>query len=277
MMEQPSKVGLLAGVGRLPVEFARAARGMGIKVIAIGLVSGVDPELQAAADKYYAIGAGKLSRIIATLKAEDVRQVTMLGKVTKEMLYTFAALPDVRLLKLLAGLKDFSDDTLQMAFVNEFAGEGITVFDQTAFLKSLMPGAGVLTRRAPNPDEQADMDFGLAMAKRIGALDIGQTVVVKQRAVMAVEAIEGTDACIRRGGALSRGGATVAKAAKPNQDSRFDVPSIGPDTIRAMAEAGATALVIEAGATFVVSREETVALADKHGITIVAKSVPAQE
>ncbi len=264
-------IGLLAGIGRLPVEFARAASGMGFTVIAVGLLPDVEPELAKAANRYHAIGAGELGRIIATLKEEGVEEVTMIGKVTKELMFSSATPLDDRMRRLLAGLVDRSDDTIMLAFVRELAGEGIGVLDQTAFIRALMSAPGVLTRRPPTAAEEADMDFGLRMAKEIGALDIGQTVVVKNRAVLAVEAIEGTDACIRRGGQLGRGGAVVAKVAKPDQDLRFDVPTVGIDTVRAMIEGGAAALVIEAGRTLLVDRSKVVALADENDIAIVAR------
>ncbi|HWR05909.1 LpxI family protein [Sporomusa sp.] len=263
-------IGLIAGVGRLPVEFARAARGMGFAVIAIAVAPGVDSELAQVSNKYYTVGLGELDRLLALVKQEAVQKITMLGKVTKEHLFSGVARPDARMQKLLAGLNDLNDDTVMLALVREFAGEGIGVLDQTELIRQLMPAAGVLTQRQPTPEEQADMEFGLAMARQIGGLDIGQTVVVKNRAVLAVEAIEGTDACIRRGGQLGRGGAIVAKAAKPNQDMRFDVPSIGPDTLQAMIETGAVALVIEAGKTLVVDKQQVIACADNNGITIAA-------
>lgn len=263
-------IGLLAGVGRLPVEFARAARGMGFTVIAIGVVSGVDPELSAACDKFYSISVGRLDTILNTLKTEHVSQVTMLGKVTKELMFAGAVELDDRIRRMLAGLKDNSDDTIMLAFVRELAAEGIGVLDQTAFIKSLMPAAGQIASRVPTASEKADMEFGFKMAKAIGGLDIGQTVVVKNLAVMAVEAIEGTDACILRGGQLGRGDVVVAKVAKPNQDLRFDVPSVGPDTLRAMIEAKAKALVIEAGATLLVDKENVIKLADENEIAIIA-------
>ncbi len=144
------------------------------------------------------------------------------------------------------------------------------MLDQTAFIRQLMPAAGVLSKRQPTEAETADMQFGFAMAKAIGGLDIGQTVVVKNRAVMAVEAIEGTDACIRRGGQLGRGGITVAKVAKPNQDLRFDVPAVGVETLQAMIEAKASALVIEAGKTLLIDKHNVLALADNNNIAIVA-------
>ncbi|WP_378950935.1 LpxI family protein [Pelosinus sp. sgz500959] len=263
-------IGLLAGVGGLPVQFARAARGMGFSVIAIGVVPGVDPELEQVADKTYHISVGQLQEILTTLKNEGITQVTMLGKVTKELMFTGTVALDSRIQKVLASLTDNSDDTIMLAFVREFAGEGFTILDQTALIRSLMPSAGILTSRAPTVDERADMDFGFTMAKEMGRLDIGQTVVVKKCAVMAVEAIEGTDVCIRRGGELGRGGVTVAKVSKPSQDLRFDVPAVGMSTLQSMCAAGATALVVEAGKTLIIDREKVVQMANDHDITIVA-------
>lgn len=264
------KIGLIAGVGRLPVEFARAARGMGFTVIAVGVVPGVEADLATAVDQYHAISIGELDRVLETLKLAEVKEVTMLGKVTKELMFTGEVKLDARMQKLLTSLKDSSDDTIMLAFVRELAAEGMGVLDQTALIKALMPAPGVLTRRQPTDAEKADMEFGYQMAKHIGSLDIGQTVVVKNRAVIAVEAIEGTDSCIRRSGVLSQRGAVVAKVAKPNQDMRFDVPGVGPNTIQAMIEAGATALVMEAGRTLLVDKNRTVALAEEHGITMVS-------
>jgi DUF1009 family protein len=265
------RIGLLAGVGRLPVEFARAASGMGFTVIAVGVVPGVDPELAQAATKFYSISVGELGRILSTLKEERVGEVTMLGKVTKELMFSGGVQLDDRIRRLLAGLADQSDDTIMLAFVRELAVEGVGVLDQTAMIRALMPQPGILTRRQPTAAEEADMEFGFKMAKEIGGLDIGQTVVVKNRAVLAVEAIEGTDACIRRGGELGRGGVVVAKVAKPQQDLRFDVPSVGPDTLQMMIASGAGALVIEAGKTLLVDRAKVLALADENNITIVAR------
>ena len=266
------KIGLLAGVGRLPVDFAFCARKLGLSVVAIAVLPNVEKDLEEAAVVYHQIGVGQLQLLIDTLRQEEVSQVTMLGKVTKELLFSGKVELDGRFQQLLASLPDQKDDTILMALVKELAKEGILVADQTALLKMLLPQPGVLTKRQPTEGELADMDFGLSMAREIGALDIGQTVVVKNRAVMAVEAIEGTDACIRRGGALAGGnGAVVAKAAKPQQDQRFDMPGAGPATIRSMIEAGASALVMEAGKTLLVDRMEAIALADAHNITIVVK------
>lgn len=263
-------IGLLAGIGCLPVEFARAARGMGFTVVAIGVVPEVDAELAAVADHFEAISVGQLQAILDTLQQHEVTQVTMLGKVTKELMFSGNVTLDGKMQALLAALPDNSDDTIMLAFVKTLAAAGMGVLDQTKFIRALMPAPGILTKREPTAAEQADMQFGFQMAKAIGGLDIGQTVVVKDCAVMAVEAIEGTDACIRRGGQLGRGGVVVAKVAKPSQDMRFDVPAVGPNTLAAMTEIGATALVLEAGKTLLVERETVLAMAEQANITIVA-------
>ena len=264
------RIGLLAGVGRLPVEFARAASGMGFHVVGIGMLPDVDAELATLVKRYEQIHIAKIDRIIKVLKAEKVTEVTLLGKINKELVYAKKEIPDFRVLKIFAGLKNFSDDTITLALVKEFADEGITVLDQTELLRPLMPLPGQVTKRIPTAEEYRDIEFGLGMAKAIGGLDIGQTVVVKNRAVLAVEAIEGTDACILRGGQLGRGGVTVVKVAKPKQDFRFDVPSVGPDTIRIMIQAGAKVLAVESGKTLLVDIEEMKSLAESHGIAIVS-------
>ena len=264
------KIGLLAGVGFLPVDFARAAQGMGFHITAVALVSGVEPALKEHVDEYYEISAGKLDKIIKTLKKENVTTITMLGKVTKEVLYKGFGL-DFRALKLLFSLPNRNDDTIMTAIVNELLKEGITTMDQTQMISILMPDSGQLSKRIPTAEEEKDIEYGYKMALEIGRLDIGQTVVVKNQAIMAVEAIEGTDACIKRGGLLGGEGVVVAKTAKPQQDDRFDVPSVGLDTIKSMIEVGAKVLVIEAGHTLFAQKEDAVALADEHGIAIVAR------
>ena len=204
------KIGLLAGVGRLPVVCAQAAKALGIEVSAVSLLAGTDKELAEVASDHRAINVAQLGAIIDYLKERGVTKVTLLGKVTKELLFAGShEQPDMRMMQLLMSLPDKKDDTIMLAFVRELAKEGLEAFDQTALLKTLMPPAGTLTKREPTAEERADMEMALAMAKEIGRLDIGQTAVVKAKAVMALEAIEGTDACIRRGGELSGGGAAV--------------------------------------------------------------------
>ena len=242
------KVGLLAGIGNLPVAFMRAAQQSGHAVVVIAVVPDVAPELAEEADVYYEINVAKLNKIIKTLRSHDVDKVTMIGKVTKEILFKGLKMPDLRALKLLGRLRNRKDDTIMLAIVDELARDGIEVVDQTQYLKPLMPGTGVLSRRQPTEEEAADIRFGFVTAK----------------------AIEGTDACIRRGGALGRGNAVVVKVAKPNQDLRFDVPAVGMTTLKSMIESGCTVLAIEAGRTLFVEQEQVLAEADRRGICICA-------
>lgn len=265
-----AKVGLIAGVGNLPVEFMRAAQHEGYEVVVIAVLPTVAPELKAEADAYYEIHVAKLNKILKTLHKEGITEVTFLGKVTKELLFKGLVMPDLRALKVLNRLRNRKDDTIMLAIVEELHKEGIQVADQTIYMKSLMPKAGVLTKKAPNQEELDDIQFGFAVAKQMGALDIGQTVVVKHKAVMAIEAIEGTDACIRRGGQLGRGQAVVVKTAKPEQDVRFDVPAVGLTTLQSMIDGGCSVLAMEAERTIFVEQDAVLELANKKGIVICA-------
>lgn len=264
------KIGLLAGAGKLPVECAKAARAMGMEIAAVALLPETDKALADVVSDYAEISIGHIDAILSHLKEKGVKKVTMIGKVTKELLFSGKIQPDARMLQLIMGLPDRNDDTIMMMFVRELASAGIEAVDQTALIRALMPAKGTISKREPTAEEKADMEYGFGVAKELGRLDIGQTVVVKHAAVMALEAIEGTDACIRRGGELARGDAVVVKTAKPAQDDRFDVPSVGAQTIRSMAESGCKALAIEAGRTLLVEREVVLALAEEHGITIAA-------
>ena len=266
-------LGLLAGIGHLPVDVARSAKKLGYKVVAIAVVADTDPELPENADVFYTINVGKVGKILQTLKLHDVKNVTMIGKVTKEVLYKNGVMiPDLTTIRVLASLPDRKDDTIMNAIVKLIEDKGMHVMDQTVLIQPLLPEPGVLTKRKPTEQEWEDMRFGFRMAKELGRLDIGQTVVVKNRAVMALEAIEGTDACILRGGFLGKGGVVVAKTAKPAQDNRFDMPSVGTTTLTSMIHAGATGIVIEAGRTLLVDRKRTLAMAEEKGITIVSMS-----
>ncbi len=265
-------IGLLAGIGTLPVEFIEAVRSQGYRVVCIAVTPGVDARLAAIADAYYDISAFKLDKIIKTLVKEHVKEVTMIGKVTKEWLYKSHTLPDMRAVRLLNRLRkmNFKDDTITLAIVDELAKDGISVLDQTKYLKPLMPGPQVFTKKKPTEAQMADVAFGFEAAKAIGAIDLGQTVVVKDQAVMAVEAIEGTDACIKRGGSLARGGAVVVKTAKPGQDTRFDMPAVGLTTLSSMEESGCVVLAIEAWHTLFAEKEAVLQEANKKGIVILA-------
>ena len=273
-----AKVGLIAGIGNLPVEFMRAAQHEGYEVVVISVVTDGAPELQAEADAYYQISVFKSDTVIKTFLKEGVTDVTMLGKVTKEHLYKkITTIPDMRTIKLLNRLRNRKDDTIMLAIVDELEKEGLSVADQTKYMRSLMPSVGVMTNRQPTEVEQLDITFGFTLAKQMGALDIGQTVVVKEQAAMAIEAIEGTDECIKRGGALGREGAVVVKTAKPNQDVRFDVPAVGMKTLESMITGNCKVLAMEAKRTIFVEQEAVLQKANELGIVICAVEGPDEE
>ena len=254
-----AKVGLIAGIGALPVEFMRAAHVLGHEVVVIGVVPDIDPALKAEADAFYDISVAKLGKIFKTLKNEGVVELTMLGKVTKEIT-----------LGVLKRLKNRKDDTIMLAIVDEIEREGFKVLDQTIYLKPFMPKVGVLSKAQPTEEQWADICFGFELAKQMGGLDIGQTVVVKHKAAMAIEAIEGTDKCILRGGELGRGEAVVVKTEKPNQDVRFDVPAVGIKTLMSMIDSGCKVLAVEAEKTIFVQQQDVLDMANRHGIVICA-------
>ena len=273
-----AKVGLIAGIGNLPVEFMRAAQHEGYEVVVISVVTEGAPELQAEADAYYQISVFKSDTVIKTFLKEGVTDVTMLGKVTKEHLYKkITTIPDMRTIKLLNRLRNRKDDTIMLAIVEELEKEGLAVADQTKYMRSLMPPVGVMTMRKPTEVEQLDIEFGFTFAKPMGALEIGQTVVVKEQAAMAIEAIEGTDECIKRGGALGREGAVVVKTAKPNQDVRFDVPAVGMKTLESMITGNCKVLAMEAKRTIFVEQEAVLQKANELGIVICAVEGPDEE
>lgn len=268
-----ARLGLLAGVGTLPFEFVQTAKKQGHEIVCIAVVPDVDTRLRSYSDKYFEINVFKLNKILKTLCEANVKEVTMLGKVTKEYLYKRKlVIPDLRTVKLLNKLRklDFKDDTIMLALVDELEGSGLKVMDQTKYLKPLMPPPQIFTHAMPSEEQMDDIAFGFKTAKLIGQMDMGQTVVVKDKAVMAVEAIEGTDACIRRGGKLAGKGAVVVKVAKPNQDPRFDVPAVGLDTLNAMIETKCKVLAIEAEKTLFVDRFDVMDKADEYDIVIVS-------
>ncbi|MCF0155931.1 MAG: LpxI family protein [Veillonella sp.] len=266
-----ARVGLIAGIGVLPVEFLRAAHVLGHQVVVIAVVPNPSPVLKEEADAYYDISPLKIGKIFKTLKAEGVVDITMLGKVTKEVLYKRGlTIPDMKTVALLSSLRNREDDTIMLAIIDAIEKEGFRVVDQTLYLKPFMPPVGVLTKAQPTEEQWQDIRFGFKLAKAMGGLDIGQTVVVKKQAAMAIEAIEGTDKCIRRGGELGQGGAVVVKTAKPDQDQRFDVPAVGRTTLQSMIDSECTVLAVEAERTVFVEQEAVLDMANQHGIVICA-------
>jgi DUF1009 family protein len=270
-------IGLLAGSGRFPICFAEKARALGIPVVCVGVKYEAPPELEKLVHRFYWSGIARLGRMIRCFRREGVQRIVMAGKINKAAVMhrpwrLVSLLPDWRTFRtFLMRPRDNRDDALLLAVIDEFARDGLSFDSALNLCPELLVRQGVLTRRPPTKLEQGDIDFGWKLAKEMGRLDIGQSVSVKERAVLAVEAIEGTDQAIARAGQLCRNGEfVVVKVAKPQQDMRFDVPTVGCQTIEAMHQAGGRVLAVEAGKTILLDEAETVRLADRYGITIVA-------
>jgi DUF1009 family protein len=257
---------------------------VGLSVVCVALRDHAAPELAGLVSRFYWTRPARLGRMIRLFKGAGVEHIVMAGKVAKANILHkpwkwFTLLPDWRTVCwwYFRGRRDNKDDTLLQSVIDEFARDGLVFDSALALLPEVLVRAGVLTRRQPTTPELVDVDFGWDLAKKMGGLDVGQSVVVKEKAVLAVEAIEGTDRCILRAGELCRaGGFIVVKVAKPHQDMRFDVPTVGCDTVETIHRAGGRVLAIEAGKTIVLDQEAAVALADRHGITIMALERPTQ-
>lgn len=282
---EPGTIGLLAGWGEYPVVIARSLQARGIRVIAIGVKGHADAQLRAHCDVYTELGMGKLGAALRYFRRHQVTTATMAGKIHKVVLFQRRFLlehfPDWKGIKTFfphfaSQTRDRKDDTLLTALADAFQGEGIRFLPATDFLPELLVKTGLLTRRQPTRSQWKDIVFGWQLAKEMGRLDVGQTVAVKGRAVLAVEAVEGTDLCIRRAGELCEAGEfTVVKVAKPRQDMRFDVPTIGIGTLHSMLAARGRVLAIEAGKTILIDEPEVIALANREGLIIIA--VDAQQ
>jgi len=270
-------LGIIAGAGAFPLQVAAGARRAGCRVTVVGLRGFADPALADLADEFRWAGIARLGRWIRVLRRAKAQSVILAGSVQKSDMYSrfrvLRYLPDWTSAKLwFFTLRDKRNDAVLAAVADEFARHGITMESCVKYSAEHMAPAGVLTRRQPSPRQLADADFGWRIAKELGRLDIGQSVAVREQEVIAVEAIEGTDRMIERAGTLVRnGGWTLVKVAKPEQDMRFDVPTIGPETIANLALARAGMLVIEAGKTVIVDRERTLSAADRAGIVVLSR------
>lgn len=270
-------IGLLAGEGRFPVVFAEQARRMGHRVCCVGLKNLAAGELRTLCTEYHETGAAKMGRVIRTFCKAGVETVVMAGKVHKATLFAPGRLwdlaPDWRAVRFwfFRRRPDNKDDTLLLALIAEFERDGLKFASALDFCPELLVQKGTLTQRSPTRKELDDVRFGWTLAKEIGRLDIGQSVAVRERAVLAVEAIEGTDKAIARAGELAKGGSfVVVKVSKPQQDMRFDVPTVGTSTIETMHSVGGRVLAVEAGKTIFLDLDRTVELADRWGIAVIA-------
>lgn len=265
---------MIAGNGRFPFLVLEGARSQGIEMAVIALKEEASPELGRTAKRLHWVSLGELSKAISLMHKEGVKYAVMAGQVKHNKIFS-AIRPDWKLAKLLFSLPRKNTDSLIGAVAKVFEEEGIQLVDSTLFLKPLVPEPGVLTRRTPNEHEAADIEYGLGVARHIAGMDIGQTVVIADRACVAVEAMEGTDETIARAARFAQGKPlVVVKVSKPKQDMRFDVPVVGLPTVEAMNQAGATALVVDAGRTLLFDREALIEAANAAGIAIEA--VPAK-
>jgi len=268
-------LGMIAGNGRFPVLALEAARQAGMEIVAIGIKEEASPEIEALTVRFHWISLGALSKLIEICKREGITQLMMCGQVKHAKIFS-SIVPDWRLVKLLAALDTKNTDALIQAVVKVLADEGITLADSTLLLKDLLAPEGVLTRRKPSSEEERDIAYGRRIAAALSSLDIGQSVVIAGRACVAVEAMEGTDAVLRRAASLAEGKPlTLVKASGRRKHLLFDVPVIGPQTVEVMCETGATALAVDAGRTLLLDRAELLAKADASGATITA--YPAQD
>jgi UDP-2,3-diacylglucosamine hydrolase len=265
-----SRYGLIAGNGKFPFLVLEAARSQGIDMVVAAIKEETFPEIEQHARTVHWMSLGQLGKLIKTFKSEGVSRAVMAGQVKHKQIFS-SIIPDLKMIQLLASLARKNTDSLIGGVAKMLEDEGIHLMDSTSFLRPLLPEPGVLTQRSPSEEEQRDLDYGYRIARELGRLDLGQSVAVSDGACVALEAMEGTDAIIERAATLVNGRMLrIVKLAKPNQDLRFDVPVIGPATVKLMARLRASALAIEARKTLMIDREDLIREANAAGITIVA-------
>lgn len=264
------KIGLIAGNRRFPLIFAEAAKKHGNFIAAVAIKGDTSPKLKKLVDKIYWLKLSEFRRMFDIFKSEGITEVVMAGQISPYRLFSRDVSESEDIKKLLACIKDKKADTIFGAVARELSNSGLELIDSTTFIKDFLPAKATLTKREPDSQEWEDIRFGLELAKQIAYLDIGQTVAVKDKAIVAVEALEGTDNLIRRAGMITRGKATVVKVSKPKQDVRFDIPVVGLNTVKNLVKAKASCLAIEAGKTIFIDKQDSIKLADKKGISIVA-------
>ncbi len=263
------KIGLIAGNGKFPLIFAQEARRVGTEVVALAIKKETSPSLENLVNRIHWVNVGQLGDLIEICKKEGITRAVMAGQVRHTRLFSQVKL-DARAMALLAGVKDKKANSLLGAVADELLREGIELIDSATYLSHLLPSPGILTRRKPTQKEWRDIEFGHKMAKEIAGLDIGQTVVVKDQAVLAVEGMDGTDRTIKRGGKLGRRDVVVVKVSKPQQDRRFDLPIVGERTVEVLKQAKAKVLAFSARNTILLDRKKVVKSANQNGISLVA-------
>jgi len=264
-----ARIGLVAGYGNLPLIFSKAARKRGDTVIAFGLKGITHEGLEAQVDKMHWLEWGNLKAGIMLLATERIRKIAMLGKIKKDVFFKGDEKFDDKAKDILNKLNDRKDYPILKEVTKTLVSFGIDVIDPTDYLKDLIPSKGTLTKREPAKDEWDDINYGRDVAKELSKFDIGQTIVVKNKTVIALEAVEGTDETIKRAGLLANGKFSVVKVARPDQDMRFDIPLIGIDTLKTLVEANGSALALEERKTLLIDKDDMIKLADEKGVSIV--------
>jgi DUF1009 family protein len=268
MPEQGGRIGLIAGNGRFPIIFADNARKLGLHVSAVAHEGETEPELERHVDRIHWVKLGQLNKLIKAFKNDGISRAVMLGGIKKTHVYSTVR-PDFRTLALATRLALWKDDDILREIAAELEREGIVICESTFGLEGILVEEGALTSRQPSKKEWNDIRYGWEVAQEIGRLDIGQCVVIRDRVVVAVEAVEGTDGAVSRGGGLAKEGAVVVKRCKPQQDLRFDLPAIGPRTIEVMASVKAAVLAVEAGRTVMLDREQLLGKAEAARIAVL--------
>lgn len=268
-LQTTQRIGLLSGSGEIPVYFAQKAHQNGIKLIAISFTDEIASQLAPFVEKNYSISIGRSNKIFKTFREEKIQELLILGKVEKSVILR-PQLFDLRALKFFKQLKNKEDKTVMLGVIREMELEGFRVLDQREFLVEIFPDAGVLTRRKPSSLEMEDIQFGMPIAKKLADMEIGQTILVKNKIVCAVEAIEGTDRALERGCSLARKKGVAIKVSRTNQDYRYDCPCVGPKTIEGLVQGKASVLALEAGRVMVSQQSKTVELADRGGLSIIS-------
>lgn len=261
-------IGLIAGAGEVPILFARKAAQNGCKIVSISLSNEIAVRLKPYVHKNYSIGVGRVQKILKTLRSENVSRLILVGKVEKGMVFKLQ-LFDMKTLKLLMSLKSHQDKAILEKGIEVAEEEGFTVLDQKAFLKELFPAKGCMTRRQPDQSEMEDIEFGFSIAKYMANQEIGQTIIVKNKTVIAIEGVEGTDQTIERGCQLANGKCVAIKVSRTNQDFRYDCPGVGPKTVELLIKGKASVLALEADNIMLIEKEKVLALADAAGLSII--------
>jgi UDP-2,3-diacylglucosamine hydrolase len=268
MTQDSERLGIIAGGGKFPLMAAASAKKLGFQVVATAHQGDTDPSLADLVDKIEWVKLGQLGKIINFFKKEGIRKALMAGSISKNNMFG-RTMPDLKGIAFISRMAILHDDGILRALADEFAKQGIDIISSTEYLPELLAPKGCLTKKRPDKEQEEDIRIGWDVAKELGRLDVGQCVVIKKRTVLALEAIDGTNATIARGGKIAGKGAVVIKVSKPNQDMRFDVPSVGRETIENMAHVSASVLAVEAGKTLLFDKDEMIESADKAGIAIV--------